>query len=224
MAKKYSKSSKNRKGRKGRKATRGGGDSFGAAVADGAPYASEVVGGPKLTPDCLEATRGGLATASPGGLPGFAGGQRMDLNMDANGFAPVMAGGRYTADVGAGPITGSAGPVMGGYPVISRIGCEGGTVNTSPPGAMANPTPLTNQNGGVGGIDSAAYIAPTAGYANKASDFVDSVGAPVLLQQPYDARIMNPACLTTNGGGKSRKSRKSRKNRKSRKSHRKYRK
>ena len=207
MAKKYSKS---RKGRKGRKLTRGGGYSFGAAVADAAPYASEVIGGPKLTPDCLAATRTGLATASPGGLPGFAGGQRlnldlgepgaplkggqrMDLNMDANGFAPVMAGGRYTVDVGAGPITGSAGPVMGGYPVISRIGCEGGIVNTSPPGALANPTPLTSQNGGVGGVDSASYIAPTAGYTNKASDFVDSVGAPVLVQQPYDARIMNPA-------------------------------
>ena len=220
MVKKYSKSRKGHKGRKGR-ITRGGGYSFGAAVADGAPYASEVIGGPKLTPDCLEATRSGLATASPGGLPGFAGGG-MNLNLGEPG-APVLKGGRYTADVGAGPLTDAAGPGFAGYPIISRIGCEGGLVNTSPPGALPNPTPL--QNGGVGGVDSAFYTAPTAGYSNGPSTFVDSVGAPVLLQQPYDARIMNPACLKTGGARKSKRTnKKSRKSRKSRKSNRKSRK
>ena len=215
MAKKYSKSRKLKKGRKGRRSTRGGGYSFGAAVADGAPYASEVIGGPKLTPDCLEATRPGLATSSPGGLPGFAGGQRMNMNLGEPG-APLK-GGRYTFDL-TDPLA-TSGPSLGSYPIVSRIGCEGGLVNTSPPGALPNPTPL-QQNGGVGGVDSASYIAPTAGYDNKPSTWVDSVGAPVLLQQPFDARAMNPACLKTGGRRKRshRKSRKSRKsNRKSRK-------
>jgi hypothetical protein len=126
-----------------------------------------------------------------------------------------MKGGRYTADLGAGILADAAGPGFAGYPVISRIGCEGGLVNTSPPGALANPTPLL-----AGGANDASYIAPTAGYSNGPSTFVDSVGAPVLLQQPYDARIMNPACLKTGGSRRRRSS----KGRKLRKSTRKYRK
>lgn len=214
---------------------RGGGYSFGAAVAPEAPYASSVIGGTPLTPDCLAATRPGLVNAVPGGLPGFAGGARKkqkggvswNLQVSEPG-APALKGGRYTFDLGAGPISGSAGPSLGGYPEVNRIGCEGGLVNTSPGGAAANPTPL--QNGGVGGIDSAAYTAPTAGYTNNPSSFVDSVGSPILLQQPYDARIMNPACLKTGGRRRYRKTpRKQRKTQrksrsKSRKSHRKSRK
>jgi hypothetical protein len=193
---------------------RGAGYTVGQSVAPEAPYAQEIIGGPKFTPDCLAATRPGLVgpISGTGGLPGFAGGSRQ--NMGTEGIAqalgsPVMNGGRYMVDVGQGPINGigSAGP-SAGMAVISRIGCEGGLVNTSPPGALANPTPL-RQAGGVGGVDSAYYTAPTAGYGNRPSDFVDSVGGPVLLQQPYDARIMNPACLKT--GGRRRPMRKSKK-------------
>jgi hypothetical protein len=43
------------------------------------------------------------------------------------------------------------------------------------------------------------YYAPTAGYDNKPSTWVDSVGAPVQLQIPFAARAMNQACLTTGG-------------------------
>jgi hypothetical protein len=211
-----------------RKTQKGAGYSFGQAVAPEAPYAQEVIGGPKLTPDCLAATRPGLASTLPGtgGLPGFAGGARNLVNSEGIAQAigsPVMNGGRYTYDVGAGPFSGSAGPAMGSYPVVSRIGCEGGLVNTSPSGAQPNPTPL--QNGGVGGVDSAYYTAPTAGYSNGASTWVGSTGAPSLLQIPYDARIANPACNKMGGGKrrlrKSRKtnrklSRKSRKVRKTR--------
>lgn len=186
---------------------RGGGYSFGQAVAPEAPYAQEVIGGPRLIPDCLQATRPGLAgpISGSGGLPGFAGG--------------AMKGGRYTVDVGQGPVNGigAAGP-SGGLAVISRIGCEGGLYNTAPPGALPNPSVLKTQNGGVGGVDSASYIAPTAGYSNKASDWVGSTGSPSLLQTPYDARAMNPACLKTGGRRKVRKSRKTKKSRKSRKS------
>ena len=212
-----------KKSRKNYRKQRGAGYTVGQAIAPEAPYAQEIIGGPKLIPDCLAATRPGLVgpISGTGGLPGFAGGSRQ--NMGSEGIAqalgsPVMNGGRYTVDVGQGPINGigSAGP-SSGMAMISRIGCEGGLVNTSPPGALANPMPL-RQMGGVGGIDSAFYTAPTAGYGNKPSDFVDSVGAPVLLQQPYDARIMNPACLKTGGRRKLRKSRKSKKSKKSRKS------
>ena len=204
-----------------RKTQKGAGYSFGQAIAPEAPYAQEVIGGPKLTPDCLDAVRPGLASTLPGtgGLPGFAGGARNLANSEGIAQAigsPLMNGGRYTYDVGAGPLTGSAGPSMGSYPVVSRIGCEGGLVNTSPPGAEANPKVL--QNGGVGGVDSAYYTAPTAGYSNGASAWVGSTGSPSLLQIPYDARIANPACNKT-GGGKKRRNRKTRKsNRKSRKS------
>jgi len=211
---------------KGKKSQRGGGYSFsGHAVAPEAPYANTVVGGTPLTPDCLAASRPGMVgpVQGSGGLPGFAGGGnnsgilyngllnkkggvRMALGSEGLG-SHVMRGGRYTVDVGAGPMTGSAGPGLGGYAAISRIGCEGGLVNTSPPGALANPMPL--QSGGVGGVDSAFYTAPTAGYGNRASDYVDSVGAPVLTQQPYDARIANPACNKTGGSRRVKKSKKS---------------
>jgi hypothetical protein len=50
---------------------------------------------------------------------------------------------------------------------------------------------------GVGNVDSMYYYGPTAGYDNKPSTWVDSVGAPVQLQIPFAARQMNPSCLTT---------------------------
>lgn len=214
MAKKHAYRSRKNRGLKG------GGYSFGAAVAPEAPYASTVLGGNTPgCPDCLDATRPGLTSTLPGtgGLPGFSGGFLASM------LKPT-SGGRYTVDLSTGPINGigSAGP-SSGMATISRIGCEGGLVNTSPPGALANPSPLL-QNGGLD--TSASYTAPTAGYGNMPSSFVDSVGAPVQLQIPYDARIANPACLKTGGGRKYRKTpRRQRKTlRKSRKSHRKSRK
>ena len=56
---------------------------------------------------------------------------------------------------------------------------------------------FTGRGGGLG-TDNAAYYAPTAGYDNKPSSWLNSVGAPVQLQIPYEARSWNPACLTTN--------------------------
>ena len=56
---------------------------------------------------------------------------------------------------------------------------------------------FTGRGGGLG-TDSAAYYAPTAGYDNKPSSWLNSVGAPVQLQIPYEARSWNPACLKTN--------------------------
>lgn len=76
-----------------------------------------------------------------------------------------------------------------------------------------------------GGTGSPFLTSPTAGYDNKPSTWTDSVGAPVQLQIPYNARIMNPACIKT-GGGKKRKTqrrrRSTRKTRKGRKGSRKH--
>lgn len=68
-----------------------------------------------------------------------------------------------------------------------------------------------------GGTGSPYLTSPTAGYDNKPSTWTDSVGAPVQLQIPYDARIMNPACIKTGGKRKNtrrntRRGRKSRRN------------
>ena len=65
------------------------------------------------------------------------------------------------------------------------------------------------------GVDNLAYYAPTAGYDNKPSTWLDSVGAPVQLQIPYEAKSWNPACLKT--GGRRRRSRKSKNKSRSRK-------
>jgi len=203
-----------------------GGDSasygFGPAVSPGAPYASEVV----AKSACLAAARpgeiGGYMPPGRGGLPGFGGGGRTrkgshfkklkkslkNTLKKARKFArnmvrrlpygkKVWRGGRYTVEVAQAV----GGPNV--FAPVLRTGCEGGLVNTSPPGAAPNPmlggaVPLA-PGPFVGTPDSAAYAAPTAGYGNQASTWVGSTGSPVLLQQPYDARSMNPACLKTGG-------------------------
>lgn len=209
-----------------------GGDSasygFGPAVTPGAPYASEVV----AKEACMAATRPGTLvgySAGSGGVPGlngvtgFAGGgtRRKGLRKNSKGLFKKFSvkkllnsakkflfgrrgkkqrGGRWTADVGAA--TGGPNPFV----PVSRIGCEGGLVNTSPAGA-ASPVMSFKQMGGVGGVASPFYSASTAGYGNTASTWVSSTGSPSLLQIPNEARTLNPACLKTGGG--SRRNRKS---------------
>jgi len=56
------------------------------------------------------------------------------------------------------------------------------------------------QMGGAGTLASPYYSAQTAGYGNQPSTWVSSTGTPSLLQIPYDARALNPACLKTGGG------------------------
>ena len=164
------------------------------------------------------------ATSPPGfisppyaqkGLPGLSGGKRR-----------TMKGGRYGFDL-ANPVPGAAAPWAGGIPPVQRIACEGSTPNPLNPGphtpSTAPPAPSGNsfltfplsggrrkrQGGGGLGTDNLAYYAPTAGYDNQASRWTDSVGAPVLLQKPYDAQAWNPACVKT--GGKRKNSRRNRK-------------
>ena len=166
--------------------------SFGAAVAPGAPYASEVVQGS----GCMAATRPGeIAGYSPsglGGLPGMAGGSRRRRRYRHRGGRYSVAPAPYPADSSTGPNV---------FTPVAKLGCA-------------------FQGGGGGlGAGVAAYSAPTAGYSNGIlSGAVDSVGAPIQIQTPYDARTMNQACLKT-GGGKRRSKRRSSKRRSSKRKH-----
>jgi hypothetical protein len=136
---------------------------------------------------------------------------------------PSQRGGRYGFfPEGASDITpnGSAW-WAGSYAPIQRIGCEGGSFNplnpthtgsSAPPGAaspnyymaagkglMAGGAQLAPATYGVGNVDSMYHYSPTAGYANTASTWKDSVGAPIQIQVPFAARSMNQACLSTGG-------------------------
>ena len=121
------------------------------------------------------------------------------------GGLPGMRGGRYTTNLSG----------IAGLAQIDKLPCD-------------NP----KQYGGAG-LQGAAYSPVlqegTARYTQGASQWTDSVGAPVLLNQPLDSKMLSRACTQTAGGflrksqqkgktNKSRKSKKSRKTKKSRKS------
>jgi hypothetical protein len=127
------------------------------------------------------------------GLPGMSGGRRRK-----------QKGGRYgfnMTDMASVAPNGSAW-WAGTYPPVQRLACEGSTPNPMNPGPHTPSTQPRIQGGGgplsLGG-DNLAYYSPTAGYSQGVSTFKDSVGAPVQIQTPYDARSMNSACLTTGG-------------------------
>ena len=193
----------------------GGGWAFTGATIDGVNNYGQV-----NTPigDCRAVSPPGFISPPypQKGLPGLSGG----------GKRRTMKGGRYGFDL-ANPVPGAAAPWAGGIPPVQRIACEGSTPNPLNPGphtpSTAPPAPSGNsfltfplsggrrkrrQGGGGLGTDNLAYYAPTAGYDNQASRWVDSVGAPVLLQKPYDAQAWNPACVKT--GGKRKNSRRNR--------------
>jgi len=107
-----------------------------------------------------------------------------------------MRGGRYSFDLGSASTIAAGTPWGTGIPQVMSIPCE-----------SARSNPLNLQAGGVGGIDSALYTAPTAGYMNTPSTWVASTGAPVQIQTPYAAGTLNPACMKT-GGARRRKAKK----------------
>jgi hypothetical protein len=155
------------------------------------------------------------------GLPGMSGGKRRKSRKQRGGSMVTTGqrGGRYTFDLSPPSVAGvspNAAPWWAGtYPPVQRIACEGSTPNPLNPGPhtpSTQPTPVASSNlhlnpqsggatspgtVGVGDVDSMYYYAPTAGYDNKPSTWVDSVGAPVQLQIPFAARELNPSCLTT---------------------------
>ena len=198
--------------RRMRKRKQSGGESnaytFGQAVSPGAPYASEVI----QTSACQAVPRPGeIVGYSPpgrGGLPGFAGGGRRYKKWTLKQLKRLgkkkMRGGRYAVGAPLGePLQG----VLRGPNVLldnQKLGCS----------YYGGGKKRRNMRGGaslLGSPDLAAYAAPTAGYTNNASSWVSSTGSPVLLQTPYEARTMNPACLKTGGGKKKKQTRRKRK-------------
>jgi hypothetical protein len=175
---------------------RGGGYQFGPAITHGLinNYGQEVIAGKPLIPDCVAAVKTDtMGFSGPKGLPGLSGGSRQH-------------GGRY-GFVSAEGAAVSGPPSMGGLAPMSRIPCEASTPNPLNPVKIGGGAPpLTGAS--LGG-DNQAYYAPTAGYSNGASTWVGSTGSPSLIQTPYEAKSMNPACLKTGGGNVSRKNRRS---------------
>ena len=142
---------------------------------------------------CLAEVRPGYIS-NPGagsGLPGMGGGRRRGSKRRGS----KQRGGRYGFDLSTSATFGGT-PWGSGIPQVMSIPCE-----------SARSNPLNLQSGGVGGVDSAFYSAPTAGYTNTPSTWVGSTGSPSMLQTPYDARTLNPACMKTGGARRRNKSR-----------------
>ena len=115
---------------------------------------------------------------------------------------PGMSGGAYGFDLAKMIVPNGAAGAMGGYGEVVHQPCA------------------KVQTGGVGGIDSAYYEAPRAGFSMGGSSWTDSVGAPVALRPGYDAGTqLSGACVKT--GGRRRGSKRRASKRKSRASKRK---
>jgi len=231
--------------------------SFGKAVDPGAPYSPEVVSHENVVVprpgEVATGPNGMLQSAGTGGLPGFTGGGKKrsrgtfrlgkmfhhamkKTHKFFRRFMPKQRGGRYTVDLAGG--VGSTGPNV--FAPVSRLACEGGSVNTSPPGALPNPTmPMRGGRrrlkGGAAPFTGASltaaplmgatpentkfYEVPNAGYRNDGSQWLSSTGTPSMIQTPYQAGAsMSQACLKTGGGrrggrrgGRSKRTKKSKK-------------
>ena len=197
----------------------------GTPVTPGAPYANTVV----PSGSCLSATKfdhiNGYVPPGRGGLPGYAGGGRRSTKrrgskssyakfskrvLKSLGFFKKGRRGskRRSQRGGAAPYIVDVSQTTGGpnpfVPVVKGA-CEGGPVTTvqySAPGVI--------QRGGVGGIDSAYLQMPNSGYSNEVPKWTSSIGVPgggSLIQQPYAPGAMNPACIQTGAGRRSRRSR-----------------
>jgi hypothetical protein len=209
----------------------GAGYSIGGPILPGLPTVNNYAASVNAIGNCQAVTPSYAITAPPAtGLPGMAmrGGRRRR--------GRKQAGGRYGFDLSAMPTPGGAALSQGGYPEVVKIGCQANLQNPlNPTHTAPNPTPgavssaglgesIARAFGQTGGYSplgqpavSEVYVAPTAGYDNKPSTWTDSVGAPVQLQIPYEARMMNPACLKTGGSRRRSRANKRRANKKSRK-------
>ena len=131
---------------------RGGG--LGNGYTFGAPIISNLDAGQTVVPQssCMAEVRPGYIS-NPGtgsGLPGMGGGGKRRSKRSKRG--KKHRGGRYGFDLSASSTFGGT-PWGSGIPQVVSIPCE-----------TARSNPLNLQAGGVGGVDSAFYSAPTAGY------------------------------------------------------------
>ena len=206
----------------------------------GAPYANQVIPTSACQAVTPPGYISGYSPPGAGGLPGYAasGGSRKLLRRLRSGYKKFsksvmkklkwfkskrgtrkQRGGRYM--VSPADYNGSGqGPNV--FAPVIRAGCEGGPVYTQQfpqrAGGVASyaapvsaPTMMASPPAGLSaGADTVAYQAPNAGYSNDASKWVSSTGTPALIQQPYAASAMNPACVTT-GGGRRRRQRRQKK-------------
>lgn len=164
---------------------------------------------------CGAVSRAGMLTSAEisemkGGLPGLAGGSRRvrkgkgkaSRKSQRRRSTRRMHGGRYGMSMDGAEFA-ALGPRGGMMATAERLGCETGaggpypspTPSTAPAvamrgGAQLSPTPFLQEQ--------------TAGYSQSPSSFLDSVGAPILLNNPVGGRMGVPACAQT-GGRRKRK-------------------
>ena len=122
------------------------------------------------------------------------------MSYSPTGGLPGMRGGGYTTNLSSG---------LPGFAQIDKLPCY-------PP--LTGFNKHFTQAGGVGlkgAADMGVYVAPTAGYTQTAGSVTDSVGAPLLLNQPYDARMMSRACVQTAGNRRRHRRSHSKKSKKS---------
>ena len=154
-----------------------------------------------------------LASPVPGAAAPWAGGIPPVQRIACEGSTPNP--------LNMGPHTPStAPPAPSGTDFFTKGGVMSGAGRRNRKNRKNRRNTRRRQYGGGLGTDNLAYYAPTAGYANVPSlgsgapeRFVDSVGAPVLLQKPYDAQAWNPACVKTGGRRRRNTRRGNRKNR-----------
>lgn len=187
MARSRMRRSRNRRARRQRGGATAGWQPDGALSAQ-APYAMVN----KVYDGCMDTARPGqIGFSMSGGLPG-------------------MRGGAYSVNVGSSLAPGVA-EVSRDASHCMRV-MRGGSrrhKRHSPRHSRSR-----KQRGGVGAL--AAYRSDIltdgpAGYSQGAGATLNSVGAPLLLNQPYNALMMSKACSQTGGRRKSRKSRRSKK-------------
>jgi hypothetical protein len=182
---------------------------------------------------CGAVSRPGMLTSAQissfqGGLPGLAGGSRRMRKGKSKGKGKGsrksqrrrstrrrMRGGRYTMALDGTEFS-ALGPRGGMMATAERIPCESGV---PPHVSQTAPTqPAVAMSGGALQLAPTPFLQEqTAGYSQGPSSFLDSVGAPILLNNPVGGRMGVPACAQTGGRRKQRKSRKQRKQRKQRK-------
>jgi len=203
-----------------------GGDSatysFGSSsVSPGAPYAQTVNPGSACQAGTKFDALTGYTPPGRGGLPGYAGGGRRRSRksthkhighklakfskrvLNSLHFFKKRKGSKRRQRGGAGYVQ-NVGQTTGGpnpFVPVTKGTCEGGPVTTqqySAPGV---------QRGGVGGVDSAFLQMQNAGYSNETPKWTASTGTPgggSMVQVPYAAGQMNPACLQTGAGRRRR--------------------
>ncbi len=186
----------------------------GGGLGHGYAYGTEMLtrGSPVIDAysSCGAVARSGTLTTAEisgmkGGLPGLTGGsrkrraQRKQSKKSRKGSRKYkMRGGRYET-VFAGAEYDALGPRGGMLATAGRIACETGVApHVSPTQSTA---PAVAMSGG-----GALQLAPTpflqeatAGYTHEASKFLDSVGAPIMLNVPVGGRMGTPACSQTGG-------------------------